>query len=242
MISRFLKLLTLVIVISCADDVDLKPVDNLIRQKNFSEALELINSFEGFSIDDSLTQKRINHRKVLAEKGQLFLELDSVFLEGDTVKLKINLIRIKNIIKSKDTLAARWYYFDFFKSKARYKLLKSDTSGWLFNIDKAVSFPSSEVNAKSDLFIDVAFYYAQKNKFVEARAWLDNAIRSFHINEKDTIFRDIFSHYMNGKFNKADSILTEVVDFTEEPQWQKVQSFLNLYSDSLTMENRFRLW
>ncbi len=235
-------LLIFLLLFGCSANEDLKPIDELIQQKKYLKALEQINKIESNSINDSLILKRINHRKVLATNGKLFSKMDSLFFKNDSSRIKSELKLIHDFIKTNDTLIARWYYFDYFRNKGQLFLMKPDTMSWLTNIKKAVEFPSSNEEMKNSLFIDIAFYYAGKKKFIAAREWLDKAMGRLNINEKETELVKVYSHYMNGKFHLADSHLNRIKYLDKKSHWQKVQHFLNLYSDSLTMENRFRLW
>ncbi len=232
----------LFLLISCTDKIDLKPLDKLILQKKYTEALDIIERMESLSIADSLIIKKIMHRKILAKKGQLFINMDTLFLQKDTSALKAELIRINTFINTKDSVTARWFYFDYYFHHGLFLELKSDTALWLKNVTMAITFPTSEQVKKNSLFLDIAFYYAQNNHFVTAREWLDKALRSLEIEETVAGLDRVYLEYMNGRFLIADSIMAKIDFLDEQSQWKRVQSFLNLYADSLTMENRFRLW
>ena len=238
----YTRIVLILLFFSCSEDIDLKPIDELIKQKKYVEALETIRDIENLSISDSLILKRIKHRKVLAKKGQVFLRLDRLFFQKDTLKIKSEMILVKRFIKTTDSVTARWYYFDYYHNKGRYLLLKSNTKAWLNNTIKALEFPSSDEGLKNSLFLDIAFYYAQKNEYVTAREWLDQALRRLNIDKDETGLRQVYWHYMNGKFHSADSILNKIGNFEQKPMWKRVHIFLNLYVDSLTIKNRFRLW
>jgi hypothetical protein len=243
-VKAFAKtLILLFLLIGCSENIDLAPIDELIKQKKYEEAIQQIKDIDILLIPDSLILKRIKHRKILAEKGIVSLKMDMLFSKKNTSKISTEIALLNTFIKSKDSLSARWYLFDFYHYKGRYSFQQSDTLAWLKNTIIAMGYPSSDREIKTSLLMDIAFYYARKSEFVQAREWLDKAMRQFDVSSnKNKKLGHVFVHYMNGKFHLADSIFNTINDLNEKSHWQKVHSFLNLYADSLTMKNRFRLW
>ncbi len=241
--NYFIRLTLLFILInSCVGDVNLEPIDKLIEEKQYDEAINHIRAINLPPFPDSILIRRLKQRELLARKGKFFSGLDTLFLSGDSVKIENQLNLIKSRINMMDSVNARWYFFDYYNNLSKYALLKSDRKNWIWNIEKLEHLPTSGPDIKTALFIDAAFYLAENGDFENARNWLDKSLRGIEIEEGNIFLERVYKKYMNGKFKVADSILYQNKGSLTSFHWKRIQFFLNLYTDSLTLQNRFRLW
>jgi hypothetical protein len=237
-VKYFIRLILLFFLFSnCIDNVNLEPIDKLIKEKQYDEAINRIQAINLPPFPDSLLIRRLKQRELLARKGKLFSGLN-----GDSEKIENQLSLIKSRINKMDSLRARWFFFDYYENLAKYALFNSDRKSWMAYIEKLEHLPTSEPDIKTALFIDAAFYLAENGDFENARNWMDKAMRRIELEEDRILLESVYEKYMNGRFKEADSILSQNKGSLENFHWKRIQSFLNLYTDSLTLKNRFRLW
>jgi hypothetical protein len=93
-----------------------------------------------------------------------------------------------------------------------------------------------------EAYFKLAFLYASEQEYVKAREMMDKAMRTMNFNEMNPVLQQVFLDYMEGKFKKARLELSKVDRRSLDKSWQPFEIFLTKYSDSLTMEERFKLW
>ena len=232
----------IVLICSCSKKYDFSEIDGLIKEQKYRQASEILSTIETESLVDSTDIKKYNHRLLLAKKGLMFQYFDSILAVGDSEKINQALVQIKQKISTIDSGKARWYWFDFYTRRAGLYFNNSQRREWQISAEKAVNFPTEQDSIKRKLLFDLAFYFAVDGKFVNAREWLDKAIRGLDAQAERSFLNDAYILYMNGDYKQANLILSSNSEKIIDKDWKRFSGFLSLYADSLTMENRFRLW
>jgi len=222
-------------------EIDYNEINNLIAQHKYEQAIQEINQYKE-STSNLLEKQKLEQLYITADKALLFADIRLRLRKGDTLQLKTIMDSIFKNIQTKDSLAQRWYYFDYYFNQAQYYALKNDSAQQVDNLLKATTYPVKEIRFKINVFIDLAFHYAELGEFEKAREWLDKALRSFDKDEHKGLLLDVYIAYMNGDYSRADSILTLVPQENKNLNWQRIETFFNLYLKSLTLKNRFKLW
>lgn len=222
-------------------EIDYALLNKLIASKKYEQAIEKIEEYRG-STSNLLELQKLNQLYISADKSLLFKKVNTKLNNKDTINFKLEMDSIHQQILAKDSLSQRWYYFDFYWNQGKYFSLYGDSSKQIKNLLKAVEYPVREIQKKMNVFLDLAFHFAELNQFEKAREWLDKALRTFNKKDIKGQLLDVYMAYMNGKYAKADSILSVVPKENKNLNWQGVESFFNLHKDSLSLKNRFRLW
>lgn len=230
------------IIPGCSAEPDFDKIDTLIREEMYKSAQKYIKSINRQAVSDSLTLKKLDHRLLLIDKGMLFRDIDSLLTLRDSSALADRMNAALLHINAQDSIKARWYWFDYYESDARFQKLFGDTNGWLSSQIRASVFPTNYPGKKVDILQNLAFHYASIHYFVEAREWMDKAVRSMDMQTEHKQLNDVYVHYMNGNYQEAKRLIISISKKLKSDNWQRFQDFLSLYADSLTMENRFRLW
>ncbi|MCB9056985.1 MAG: hypothetical protein H6627_00330 [Calditrichae bacterium] len=233
--------LIVVLFLGCSQEIDFKRINALMDNEQFEETIRYIKSINTQTITDSLDLKRLNHKLLLATKAVEFYKIKYSLNNDDTSGFIILMDSLYQVILGMDSLKGRWYKFDYHFLEAKYYLKKQDKNNWFKAIVKSLDFPTERQDNKISATMDIAFYYAEKRQYEEAREWMDKAVRSLDISQNKQ-YGKIYTEYMNGNFKNAAELTKTNIQNQETKHWQQFHSFLKLYADSLTMENRFRLW
>jgi len=242
--TRFFRVLTYFsfLLVSCIpQEIDYNELNRLIENEQYEMAISKIVKYKD-ATSNHLELQKLNQLYIFADKSLLFKKIQTRLNSKDTCCIKDDLDLIFSKIQSKDSLSQRWYYFDYYLCQGQYYSLVNDSSKQVRNLLKAVEYPVADLQKKINIFLDLAFHYAELNQFEKAREWLDKALRSFNKNEHKGQLLYAYMAYMNGDYLKADSILIFVPKENKNLNWQRVESFFNLYVHSLSLKNRFRLW
>lgn len=239
--SASIVILTFLFISCSSRKIDYQKINKSLASKEYQQAIQQIDGYRQFMLTP-LDQKKLNQLYITADKGLLFDNLENIISAGDSIELKAELVSIKQQIQSRDSLAQRWYFFDFYLAQSHYHRILKDSSNQLNNLLLAVEYPVRDIQKKIDAFLDLAFYYANTAQFEKAREWLDKALRSFNKSDMDGKLLDVYMAYMNGNYSKSDSILALIPQKNKNSSWQRIESFFNLYLNSLSLKNRFRLW
>ena len=230
------------LVLSCSTQkIDYDELGSLIKNDQSEQALIKIKAYKE-TTRNPLELQKLNQLYISADKNLLFKELSVRLAKQDTSGIKNDLQQILQKIEQKDSLAQRWYYFDYYKSQADFFSLMSDSAGQVKALLRTGAYPVKDIQKRINVCFDLAFHYAQLKQFDIAREWLDKALRSFEKNDHHGPLLNVYMEFMNGNFNRADSILKEIPAENKTLNWQRVESFFNLYLNSLSLKNRFRLW
>lgn len=230
------------LVFSCSSpEIDYNELNKLIAARHYNQAILKIEEYRNY-INNQLELQKLNQLYIFADKALLFNNLKRKLLLRDTLDVRTEMNVIFKQIQAKDSLTQRWYYFDYYLSQGEFCLISGDSSKRVSNLLKAVQYPVKNIQKKITVFLDLSFHYAEEKHFEKAREWLDKAMRSFEKNEHKGKLLDVYMAYMNGDYIKADSILAMVPQENKNLNWQRVESFFNLYLHSLSLKDRFRLW
>jgi len=232
----------IILLISCATpEIDYNELNALIADKKYETAMSKIEVYKGTTAN-MLENQKLDQLYIAADKGLIFNTLNSRLAKNDSSGIDLELKVILQKIQQKDSLNQRWYYFDYYVSRGQYFSLLGDSAKQVYNLLKAIEYPAKNVQKRTEVFLDLAFHYARIKQFEDAREWLDKALRSFNKDEIEGKLLDVYMAYMNGSYLKADSLLSIVPAENKNFNWQRVTTFFNLYKDSLSLKNRFRLW
>jgi len=222
--------------------VDVSGIDQLLATGKLKQASREINKqLNNFELD-SLQIKKLLHRRMLVEKEQLFAPIKKKLFSKDTNGVRHSLSLSQNYISKYDTLKRRWFWHDYFFLLAQYSAIKKDSARWLSTGTRCLSYPSQEHKSEMKMMEDFAFYHARHKKYNKARYWLDRIVRSLVRKTVKGRFDDVSQYYFDGKFNLAFRELVNTPDSVKTVHWRRIQEFFKLYADSLTMDNRYRLW
>lgn len=237
---HFLFLAFLVVFTGCGREKKIGEIDRLLEQDELVEARRLLKTELQFFYDDSLYARQLKHRLRHIDRKMLFSIYDSVlYTRQDTAQAIRALNKARKSIQAKDALSQRWYWFDYYERKARL-MRNLGRVNWADTLARIVDYPAPEPRQKTDIMFELARYHAGNQEFVKAREWLDKAMRTFGPEQIKGVYGDIYLHYMDGHFSKAESLLN-ISDDVAYP-WSEVRQFLNAHVDSLTLEDRFKLW
>lgn len=232
----------IVLFISCeSPKIDFNELNTLISDEKYEMAISKIEVYKETTAN-LLDNQKLDQLYITADKALLFNKLNSKLEKKDSTGVIQELKFILSKIQQKDSLTQRWYYFDYYLSRGQYFSLINDSAKQVLNLLKAIEYPAKDIQKETNIFLDLAFHYARIEQFESAREWLDKALRSFNRDENEGELLEVYMAYMNGAYFKADSLLTLVPDKNKNFNWQRVATFFNLYRDSLSLKNRFRLW
>jgi len=230
------------LIFSCsAQKIDYDELGSLIKNNQSEQALIKIQAYKE-TTRNTLELQKLEQLYISADKNLLFKELSLKLAKQDTSEIKNDLQQILQKIAQKDSLAQRWYYFDYYKSQADYFALMSDSARQVKALLRTGAYPVKDIQKRINVCFDLAFHYARLKQFESAREWLDKSLRSFEKSDQQGPLLNVYMEFMNGNFSRADSILKEVPAENKTLNWQRVERFFNLYLNSLSLKNRFRLW
>ena len=221
---------------------DLAPVDRFITQGKLKQASDNIDSILRRSDLDSITIRKLDHRRLLINKQMWFMPLAKGLNSKDTSGLYQRIIVSKYAFSRYDTLKKRWFWHDYLSLLSQYYLLKKDSTKWLDYGQKALAYPAQMPMREVATMQDFAFYYARKKKFEKAREWMDRAARSFDKKSFSPALLEVYQAYVEGKYSLAYKYLKHIPLKKKRIHWQRMELFFKFYKDSLNQKNRYRLW
>ncbi len=225
-----------------SDKPDTAQIDSLIDKGDLELASVKIRKALAVAGLDSLTIKKLTHRRFLVQKEKIFRPVAEKLNSKDSSGAYRQILQCRARFSKFDTLQKRWLWHDYYSLLSRYMALKKDSSAWVSTGVKALDYPTRKHQADIMHMQDYAFYFARQKKYLKARDWLDRAIRSFDRKYVSGPYMDVYQDYFDGKFESAFERLKNIPDDKKIKQWRSVQKFFKLYAKYLTTENRYRLW
>jgi len=222
-------------------EVDFALVDSLMVLNQLDRADSLI--IAGLSqAKDSVTIQKLNHRLHLVNIRKFYAPLYNSLQNGDTATIRLKVKeKIRDILK-KDSSAGRWYLFDSWVLQARLDSLAGKMAGWAGKQSKALEYPTAQPYRKIDITLSLAVYAMGRERYEEARAHLDNALRRFPKTDLTPELTPVYLLYMNGHFDQAYRQLNRIPEKDLKGRWGSIKIFLQEYRDKLTLKDRFKLW
>jgi tetratricopeptide (TPR) repeat protein len=228
---------------SCGEEkADLNAVDSLITVGEYLQAGKILHNFEMRSYDDTIQVKRIKARIEMLKRKRLFRLPDKFISERKWQKAEKSLDSLRRSIDRINKTDRGQYLFDYYYRRSIVDSALGDLKRSVNDMESAVEYPTKEHEDLWRIYEKLAFYYAEKEKFVKARENLDKALRKTNFNKIPFELQRVFSYYMNGEFVKARDSLKILPDSVKDKHWKTAERFFNKYGDKLTMEDRFRLW
>ncbi len=235
----------IIIFIGCSgspEPPDLASVDRFITQGKLKQASNKIDTILHRADLDSITIRKLDHRRLLINKQMWFMPLANGLNRKDTSGLYQRIKLSKYSFSIYDTLKKRWFWHDYLSLLSQYYLLKKDSAKWLDYGQKALTYPAQIPMREVARMQDFAFYYARKKKFGKAREWMDRAARSFDKKSFSPALLEVYQAYVDGKYSQAYKYLRRIPSEKKQVHWQRMEQFFKLYKDSLNQKNRYRLW
>ncbi len=221
--------------------VDFSFIDSLMIHRQFDRADTLIHA--GLArAKDSVTIKKLNHRLRLVNMQKFYAPLYRSVRKGDTATIRLRVNEKIRSLQKKDSSAGRWYLFDSWVLWARLDSLAGKMEKWAESLSRALDFPVPRPYGKIDISLSLAVYAMERERYEEARAHLDNALRRFPKSDLPPELMPVYLSYMNGHFDKAFQQLQRMPEKSLKGRWKAVKIFLQNYRDKLTLKDRFKLW
>ncbi|MBN2423392.1 MAG: hypothetical protein JXR46_02480 [Calditrichaceae bacterium] len=228
--------------ITCTEKPDIDSVDSLITSAKYKQALEILRRGQLMPGLNPAEKLRIKTRVEKVQRLLFFEKLnhhitvnnwEAAGKHADTLKYKITLLPEK----SKDP-----YYFDYYHLKSKTDSALSGLEAWQISLEKANQYYTPEYQQVQEIYEKLAFYHARRGEFVKAREMMDKSMRKMNLSVMDSALSKVYQLYMDGKFTEACAELKDLKNINLDAHWQSARKFLNFYADSLTLEDRYKLW
>ncbi len=234
----------LMLVVSCdrpGPAVDFALVDSLMMHGQPHLADSLIHA--GLSrARDSLTIRKLNHRLRLIDIQRFYSPLYRSLQNGDTVSIRRKAREKVSGILKQDSSEGRWYLLDSWVLRAKLDSLAGKMKGWAEKQTRALEYPTTQPYRKIDITLSLAAHAMDRERYEEARAHLDNALRRFPKADLTAKLTPVYLLYMNGHFDRAYQELNRLPEKDLRGRWRRIKIFLQKYRDKLTLKDRFKLW
>ena len=228
--------------IACTEKPDINSVDSLITYGEYKQALEVLRRGQLMPGLNPAEKLRIKARVEKVQRLLFFEKLNQLLLANnweaaakhtDTLIYKISLLPEK----SRDP-----YYFDYYHLKSKTDSVLSGIEAWRISLEKANQYYTPEYQQVQMIYEKRAFYHAKRSEFIKAREMMDKSMRKMNLSVMDSALSKVYQLYMDGKFTEACVELENLKNKKLDGRWQIVRKFLNSYADSLTLEDRYKLW
>jgi hypothetical protein len=239
---RKLLILAVLCLNACTEKVDINEIDSLMAHGNYREAVKILRKSNSTSGLNQVEKQRIRVRLMKAERILYFENLDKYIYERNWDKAAAEADNLKTEIDKMDKKIAAPYYFDYYYKRSQVDSVLIGIDQWKRNLDLALNHYTPDYRYEQEIYLKQAFYYSLTGEFVKAREMMDKAMRKMSITEIDSTLKQSFLLYMEGKFKDSRERLSSVEIKYKNEIWQKFELFLALYGDSLTMQERFKLW
>ena len=224
------------------ETADLTRVDRLLETDSLQTAQALLTRLKTRFAGDSVQTKRILARVQRLRQKQYFIPLDSLiqnklWAQADTLCRHME-------ISLNDSPAAvqRRLLFDFYHRKSRIDSALHHTQRYWNSLKRACDMPTRRMELQRFIMEQVALHLAQNDSVDWAREYFDRSFRQERISQMDSMLRQAYFLYADGKFNKSFKVLQQIPDSLKDKHWQHLEHFLSAFKDRLTLKERFRLW
>lgn len=241
--ALLIVILAIPLLFSCKEKTaDLKLIDNLISDRNFKQATHLLEIKAQKIYSDSTQYDRINNRFVKIRRKLFFSGLDSLILINDWPNSDSLLTQMQKNLKDSSLEIQKKYFFELYHKKSVVdSALKRDPQYWK-DLRNGLKYSFEDRKLIRLKFELLAQNMAEKDSLGEARILFDKSFRMVRYSELSNDLKKAYLFYMDGKFKDCASRLKQIPQEEKDANWVRLENFLNLYSDKLTTENRFKLW
>ncbi len=242
MINRLGVAAILLLLFACSKHPQIEKIDTLIQQGKLQQAKQLINSELKREYSDTLQYRRLQYRLIKIQKLQIFKPIDSLITAQKLAQALRGLERLDSLLKKDWRKKSKYFWFDYFSRMATIYRAQGNDSLWFKMVQKAVNHFTDNYEQKQKLYEEAAFYLAQKGKVDQGRKMMDFALREVDLTGLNESLKQAYYLYLNGKFKESLNQLRQVSDSQKDEHWQRLEQFLTKYADSLSVEERFKLW
>jgi hypothetical protein len=221
---------------------DLTRVDALLENDSLQAAQKILSQLLSRFTEDSVQTKRILTRMQRLHHKQYFIPLDSLITSALWLKADTLCLHMEAALADSPLLAKRRLLFDFYHRKSRIdSALRRENAFWK-TIEKSCDQPTRYTDLLRDKMERLAWHYAQTDSVDLARELFDRSFRQERLSQMDSTLRKAYFSYMDGKFKKSLRQLQQIPDSAKDRHWQRLERFLTVYGNRLTLKERFRLW
>ncbi len=220
----------------------LAPVDSLINNGMYNQATELLREYARKDYSDSLQYDRIQYRFEKIQQKLFFAGLDSMIRLKRWQRSDSLLERIQLSLKDSAKQIQKKYYFELYHKKSQVdSALKRDTPYWN-DIRNGLKYTFEDANLVRVKYELLALHLAENDSLLKARILFDKSFRMVRFNQLNDNLKQAYLNFMDGKFNSCLLILKQIPEDQKDKHWKKLEHFLTLYANKLTIEERFKLW
>ena len=236
-------ILCLLLSLNCHEpEAKLDTVDQLIHNGDYISAKTILKSELKKSFSDTLQYNRIHNRLKRIRQIQFFSPLDTEIQNKNWNAAKIVYNELTLALKdSSDTV--KWAYsFNHFHKKSLLDSALQNNNDYFNSLQQAVKYPTTQKSLLRHKYEQLGLYLAEQDSLVSARENFDRSFRMVQISRLDSVLTPAYFLYMDGKFSSSLKKMQIIPDSLKDAHWQRLEKFLSLYADKLTLEQRFKLW
>lgn len=238
-----LVLIPIIFLSACKDKpTDLHEVDQLIKQKLYGRAGEILNIELAKDFSDTLHYSKIKNRLNIIQRLQFFKSLDDLTEQNKWQRSQAMWLRLKSSLNDSLKETRRLYGFALFHKKSMIDSALRQTDSYWQNLRKSVLYPTTSKKLLRGNFEKLGLQLAEQDSIKKARIMFDKSFRMIRISTIDKELSAAYFLYMEGKFRLCLAKLNQVSDKNKDAHWRRLEEFLTLYTDKLTLDERFKLW